>query len=352
MALKADVWLAKRKGKRGTTYSVRWIDPDTGKNRCRSCGTDRAAAQSFRADKRRDLRNGINGDIRSIGWAEFVAEDVQFLRDTKKSAAHVAATKATLESFADTCHPAGPIAVTPRMIEKFIAACGRRDNAATSVNHYLRNLKAALGRAKTRNYLKELPGIEKQPERKANPTVYEPGEVEAVLKACDTVVTTARPSQLKAAIMLGLYAGLRRKEIIDLCWEDVSLDHARAEIKDSKGADRVQPFIPCIVDALRALRAEESRIGGRVFQWADDGRPWLGDWLTHVFIRIRRVAGITGRNFHSTRKTFCTDLAAAGVNQKICQELAGHASSATTGKYYQAVNDQMKRDAVAKLATA
>ena len=90
--------------------------------------------------------------------------------------------------------------------------------------------------------------------------------------------------QLKAAIMLGLYAGLRRGEIIDLCWENVSLDHARAEIVNSKGADRVQPLLPRIVDALRVLQAEESRIGGRVFQWAEDGRPWKNFWLSHIFV--------------------------------------------------------------------
>ncbi|MCH7591309.1 MAG: site-specific integrase [Planctomycetes bacterium] len=53
---------------------------------------------------------------------------------------------------------------------------------------------------------------------------------------------------------------------------------------------------------------------------------------------------------HDLRRTFCTDLARLGVNQAIVQGLAGHASAATTATYYQNINDDMRRDAVAKLA--
>ena len=61
-------------------------------------------------------------------------------------------------------------------------------------------------------------------------------------------------------------------------------------------------------------------------------------------------AGIAHCTIHNLRDTFCTDLARAGVNQKIIQELVGHETMATTAKFYQFVNTDTKRDAVRRLA--
>ena len=66
--------------------------------------------------------------------------------------------------------------------------------------------------------------------------------------------------------------------------------------------------------------------------------------------RIVEAAGINRCTVHDLRRTFCSDLAAAGVNQVVVQRLAGHASMATTAQYYQAVGDQTKRAAIRKLA--
>ncbi len=63
------------------------------------------------------------------------------------------------------------------------------------------------------------------------------------------------------------------------------------------------------------------------------------------------AAKIKRCTIHNLRDTFCTDLARAGVNQKIVQELAGHESIGTTAKYYQYVPDDAKREAVRRAAS-
>ncbi len=67
------------------------------------------------------------------------------------------------------------------------------------------------------------------------------------------------------------------------------------------------------------------------------------------FRDIVKAAGITKCTIHDLRRTFCTDLCRLGVNQLVVQKLAGHASAMTTAKYYQHVDDGMKRDAVSRL---
>ena len=76
MSNKADVWISKRKSKRGIVYSVRWIDIETGKWRSTVCGPERKHAKTVAATKRHELEAGIRGEVRRVNWADFVAEHV------------------------------------------------------------------------------------------------------------------------------------------------------------------------------------------------------------------------------------------------------------------------------------
>ena len=342
----ADVWLARRKGKRRTTYAVRWIDPETGKVRCKSCGSDRAAAEAFRVDKRRDLRAGIRGEIRPVTWAEFVTEDVQLLTDADgyrhgRSHKHVTGTRATLTRFGKVCNPAGPAAVTTRMIEKYVTHLRARKLAPSTINKHLRELKAALGRAKDREYVRELPVFRMLRVKKGLLRTLDTAEKAALLDACPDLCW-------RAAVLLAMKAGLRRGELLALTWDRLRLDVGQAKVIGSKGHDRVVPLVSSVVSALRDLRAEGRRIGGRVFV-RGDGRAWTDAYIGQTVREIVRTAGIAHCTLHDLRRTFLTDLARGHVNQTVCQALAGHVSPATTSRYYQAVDDEMCRAAVAVL---
>jgi integrase len=147
-------------------------------------------------------------------------------------------------------------------------------------------------------------------------------------------------------LTLAVWTGMRRKELVNLRWDQVDFDAGEIAVIDSKGDDRVVPLLSSVADVLKALQAEESRIGGYVFAWSD-GRPWRPDWLTHAFILIREKSGIKHARLHDLRATLATHCAATGVNQKVAQELLGHADLATTATYYQDVDRAMKRAAVA-----
>jgi len=50
------------------------------------------------------------------------------------------------------------------------------------------------------------------------------------------------------------------------------------------------------------------------------------------------------------RKTFCSQLAMAGLNEAIVQRLAGHSSITTTLKYYTEIFQNDLKEATRKLA--
>ena len=134
-------------------------------------------------------------------------------------------------------------------------------------------------------------------------------------------------------------------ELRRLAWDRVSFDRAEIHVTETKGkCDRVIPLTPQAVQMLRKLQASTLK----------DGGPFLGMGHTRTiqkrFDDIVTDAKIKRCTIHNLRDTFCTDLARAGVNQRIVQELAGHESISTTAKYYQYVPDDAKRDAVRRAA--
>ena len=76
MSYRVGVWTVKRKGKRGTTYAIRWVDPETGKTPSLSCGRDRKHAQEMARVKRAELRAGIRGDVHRLPSRRIVRADL------------------------------------------------------------------------------------------------------------------------------------------------------------------------------------------------------------------------------------------------------------------------------------
>ena len=60
---------------------------------------------------------------------------------------------------------------------------------------------------------------------------------------------------------------------------------------------------------------------------------------------IYQACGIEGASSHSGRRSFITKLAGKGVSVRVLQELAAHANLATTQRYID-VNDEQMRNAI------
>jgi len=74
-------------------------------------------------------------------------------------------------------------------------------------------------------------------------------------------------------------------------------------------------------------------------------RAFNGNTMCQLFLNIYKAAGIKGASSHSGRRTFITSLAGKSISVRVLAALAGHSSIATTQRYID-VNDDQLRNAV------
>jgi integrase/recombinase XerD len=75
------------------------------------------------------------------------------------------------------------------------------------------------------------------------------------------------------------------------------------------------------------------------------GSAFSANTLCQLLLRIYDAAGFGDATSHSGRRTFITNLAAKGIGVRVLAELAAHSSIATTQRYID-VNDEQLRAAV------
>jgi integrase/recombinase XerC len=171
------------------------------------------------------------------------------------------------------------------------------------------------------------------------------GQIRAALSA---VARRRYPERDRAMVLLSVRAGLRAKEIAMVTWGmvcdadgDVG-DALHLTNKASKGENggRAVPLNKELRAALVALKA--TRNAPEPSEHIIHSERDLGmsaNAVTVWFHRLYASLGFAGASSHSGRRTFVTRCAKkiveAGGSLRDVQELAGHASLATTQRYIQ-----------------
>ena len=227
-----------------------------------------------------------------------------------------------------------------------------------------------------------------------NPTIYLEAKGGGVPQEERQALTDEQVERLLDAIrglppyvfvMIGLYAGLRREEILALQWDCVFLDESTPYISvrrawrtehnrpvvstvlKTKAAKRDIPIPKCLVDCLREAKA----VSRSDYVIADsEGQPLAASQFQRVWqyvvvrstkprnyykyvngqsikYTVEPTLGMTQKNNpniqytldfdvtpHLLRHTYITNLLYAGVDPKTVQYLAGHENSKTTMDIY------------------
>lgn len=236
--------------------------------------------------------------------------------------------------------------------------------------------------------------IRKNPASKLQPGGKRAKKKDALTRAQEeTLLEAVTGCPVWLFIMLGLYTGMRREEIVGLQWDCVELGDVpsvtvrracrwiknnQPEISDdlkSDAAARTVPIPPQLADALRAAKAAaklpENVLRGRTVITKTDGTPWSYSSYTKAWhavearstgtVQRKRKDPVTGetvtveevkrlgdkiRNHnavvsidfkvtpHVLRHTYITRLILGRVPLKRVQYLAGHADPKVTIKIY------------------
>jgi len=340
-----NVWLARRKGKNGTHYLVRWIEPDSGKNRGRTFGR-LEDARMYQAQLRRDFEtNSYFSPVRiTYGeWVERHLENMANSPDVDVSPKTVAGHREALAALGRVCQVKSPLDITPKLIKVFRRRQLENGLSARTINKHVSAIRSALSYAVRDEVIPEnkLLGQNRlmlRTEQKP-PRILEVGELTALMN-------TATDLRQKLVISLGYYHGLRRAEICYLQWQDVDLEDYRLSVIDREGARTKTRRSRTI-----ALRRETAEIFAKLapdrvneFVFVNPGAYY---WSVSVwFEQLVRAAGLDPCTLHDLRKTCNTIMQDAGVSQEAAMQVLGHTSAQVNRDHYTGILVEQQRKAI------
>ncbi|NVM56440.1 MAG: site-specific integrase, partial [Candidatus Helarchaeota archaeon] len=128
------------------------------------------------------------------------------------------------------------------------------------------------------------------------------------------------PEPLKPIILIAVFTGMRRGEILNLRWADIRWDLGLICVAHTKtNKIREIPMAKVVKDILWELKKKSTS----EYVFADKN----GNRLKTVrswFDKAVDKAGLTDCTFHILRHTFASNLVKANINLKVIQELLGH----------------------------
>jgi integrase len=298
------------------------------------------------------LTRSIAGPKQSPKFCEFAAPYLDYSKSNKLSyGVEVYYVNGTLVPFF------GLLAldrITPFEVERFKQKRLKDGLKKSSINREIGLLKSMLRTAMeweltSRNGAKEAKLFKLDDPLSDRVLSYE--EERKLLAACDEPELRCRAPHLKSIVLVALYTGLRRGEILRLRWADIDFQQNVLTVQKAKtksGRGRRVNLNSMLGETLRLLReAQESEWvfpSPKRFQTLGKPEKHIGD-VKNAFRRAVRLSGIEPITFHQLRHTFCSRLADAGVPLPVIQDLAGHASITMTRRYTHPA-DEMKQKAV------
>ncbi|MBS4028866.1 MAG: site-specific integrase [Ignavibacteriales bacterium] len=201
-----------------------------------------------------------------------------------------------------------------------------------TVNIELETLRAALNTAKRWKLLHTNPveEITKCVEPQQTPAFFAKEDFEMLL-------SLIKEQWLKETIMFAVCTGMRRGEILNLRWSNIDFERKTISIESDAtfkvkcGKRRVLPMSDVCYFLLK--QRHEKTVSEFIFTL--NGKHIDKDWLSHLFKRYVRQAGMSERlKFHSLRSTFASWLVMSGTEIYAVSKLLGHGDVSVTTKHY------------------
>jgi integrase len=353
----AAVYKVKRKG--SVSYGVTYYGPDGTRIR-KVIGPRWADADDYRKHVEQELREGR--------WELLTAKEIVFYEFAKEYLKSKQA-KSTPKTYTTYFYWIDRILVpyfgqyflhqfTPQLIDRFIVESRKRGVSPLTVNGYLRVLSAMLNRAVEWGYKGKnvISGIKKlkAPEKEARFLTYD-----EAAKLLESVKYT----RISPIVGLGLWAGLRKGEILNLKWRDI--DFGKGSIRVLNRPDegfqtknyrnRTVGLHP---DLGKILFWWKSTAAARV-RFHKESRSefvvtYKGDQIASAERALRsayKKAGLSSeRPFHTLRHSFGSFLAMSGVNLYDIAKLMGHTFEQVTQLYAHLQPEHLHKQ-VAKIPT-
>lgn len=223
---------------------------------------------------------------------------------------------------------------------------GRRPR---TINSELGTFGLVMRWARENGYRQDVPKVEQIPAPVPQCVIPTPEETVRVIGHL--------PERLRPVLWFLAETGCRKGEALNITWECVDEVNGVVEIKARDGwtpktrqSERTIPLSPELLEVVRRL----PKNGAYVFPGRDPDTP-IGNFRKALNAAVRKAkVERNGKPVHLTphafRKAYATWQAMRGVNERLLQELLGHAAgSRVTNQWYVHPTDEAKRAAVIRL---
>lgn len=142
-----------------------------------------------------------------------------------------------------------------------------------------------------------------------------------------------------------LFAGLRRKELLNLKFADVDLDNLTIFVRQGKGSkDRIIPMNYRLADILKTYNRERMRLGKTCPEFftslnRDMGFKKIG--LKRLIEKMKETSGLQFSS-HKLRHTFATLMLEGGCDIYSLSKMMGHSDIKTTTIYLSASAEHLR----------
>lgn len=254
-----------------------------------------------------------------------------------KAEATVKAEESHWKSFVDFARPTTLGSIEARHVVSYIRHRKKQGRSPTTINDTLTCLKSLYNRARELKLyeggnplddVKRLP-VETKPAR-----FLSQAQIAAVMEAA-----AAHSPAIYRFIALGVYSGLRTREIVNARWEWFDFEQGTLTVQKAEDGSfgtkgKRYRSIP-LHDKLRTILEPLSREEGYIIN-GDKTKP--GKWRIRyepkrAFKTVMKAAGVEWCTPHTLRHTFASQLVQAGVSLYKVSKWLGHADITTTQIY-------------------
>ena len=154
------------------------------------------------------------------------------------------------------------------------------------------------------------------------------------------LAATETDPDLRDYLLMRLLTGVRQRNIFEMRWADLDLEHGRWRIGETKNKDPL--LVPLSAPIIRMLAGRR-----HVSEWVFPGRK-PGSHLTtlnRVWRGFRRRAGIPDVQLRDLRRTLATHALAGGASMAVIAKGLGHRSTTVTAGVYALVGEMAVRRA-------
>ena len=252
--------------------------------------------------------------------------------------------------------------LTTEVLDRWYTSLHSSGTSAANIRNYHALLRRALGQGVRWDWLQSNPVTLATPPRVSRLQVraLTSGDVIAVIEAADVESFLGG-----LALRLAAVTGARRGELVGLQWDDIDVElltvsRSLTTIYEGNARARKPTQIavgPTKTHAVRRLTLDAASVA-LISKWRADCEsvasllgatlgPWMisqapgndppcsPDWLTRVWIRARRIAGVDARwRLHDLRHWAATTMIAGGEDIRLVAGRLGHARPATTLDVY------------------